>query len=203
MFYQPEMRDKAVLPHDPFKAIVAPRPIGWITTISAGGAVNLAPYSFFNAIGDNPPLLAFSSTGVKDSAFLADETREFTFNLATWELREKMNQTSAALPRGESEFIAAGLTPAPARIVKPPRVAESPAALECVVTEIIRLKDRGGRETRNHLVVGEVVGVHIDDRFIIDGRFDGASAQAIARCGYRDYAVVTEYFEMARPAGGG
>ena len=203
MFYEPHQRDRAALPHDPFKAIIAPRPIGWVTTMSKSGAVNLAPYSFFNALSGEPPLIGFSSEGFKDSAAFAEETREFTFNLATWDLRENMNKTSAPLPRGESEFVFAGLTPAPAKIVKPPRVKESPAALECVVTEIIRLRDRNGAESDNHFVIGQVVGVHLDDRFIVNGRFDGAAAKAIARCGYRDYAVVTEYFSMSRPEGAG
>lgn len=203
MFYEPHARDHAILPHDPFKAIIAPRPIGWVTTMSKEGAVNLAPYSFFNAFGSDPALIGFASEGFKDSAAFATETREFTFNLATWDLREQMNLTSAPLPRGESEFSLAGLTPEPARIVKPPRVKESPASLECVVTEILNLRNRHGKATGRHLVIGEVVGVHIDDRFIVGGRFDGAAAKAIARCGYRDYAVVIEYFEMTRPPGGG
>ncbi|WP_342361666.1 flavin reductase family protein [Terrarubrum flagellatum] len=203
MFYEPKARDRSLLPHDPFKAIIAPRPIGWVTTIARDGSVNLAPYSFFNAFSGNPPIIGFSSEGVKDSASFAEETREFTFNLATFDLRDKMNQTSAPLPRGTSEFAHASLTPAPARIVKPPRVAESPASLECVVTEIVALKDRYGVAAGALLVIGEVVGVHIDDRFVKDGRFDTAGAQPIARCGYQDYAVVNELFSIVRPPGAG
>ncbi|MET0605806.1 MAG: flavin reductase family protein [Beijerinckiaceae bacterium] len=203
MFYEPHARDKTALPHDPFKAIIAPRPIGWITTMSKDGAVNLAPYSFFNAFSGNPPIIGFSSESLKDSAAFSDETREFTFNLATFGLRDHMNKTSAPLPRGTSEFEHAGLTPAPSRLVKPPRVQESPAALECVVTEIVALKDRHGAKAGALLVIGEVIGVHLDERYIANGRFDTSGAQPIARCGYQDYAVVKELFSMVRPAGGG
>jgi flavin reductase (DIM6/NTAB) family NADH-FMN oxidoreductase RutF len=203
MFYEPQARDRTVLPHDPFKAIIAPRPIGWITTMSKDGAVNLAPYSFFNAFSANPPIIGFSSESPKDSAAFSDETREFTFNLATYELRERMNQTSAPLPRGISEFTHAELTPAPSRLVKPPRVLESPAALECVVTEIVALKNRQGAPAGALLVIGEVVGVHLDDRLVADGRFDTAAAKPIARCGYQDYAVVKELFSIVRPPGAG
>ncbi len=203
MFYEPHARDRSILPHDPFKAIIAPRPIGWVTTMSRDGAVNLAPYSFFNAFSGAPPIVGFSSESLKDSAAFSDETREFTFNLATFDLRHQMNLTSAPLPRGVSEFEHAGLTPAPARLVRPPRVAESPASLECVVTEIIALKDRHGQRAGALLVVGEVVGVHLDDRFVANGRFDTAGAQPIARCGYQDYAVVKELFSIVRPPGAG
>ncbi len=203
MFYAQGARDRSLLPHDPFKAIVTPRPIGWVATMSRDGAVNLAPYSFFNAFGSDPPFVGFSSEGFKDSAAFATETREFTFNLATYALRDRMNMTSAPLARGASEFVHAGLTPAPSRLVGPPRVAESPASLECVVTDIVELRRRDGAPSDRHLVIGEVVAVHIDDRFIRDGRFDTAAAQPLARCGYQDYAVVTELFSLTRPPGAG
>ncbi len=202
MFYEPHARDRSILPHDPFKAIIAPRPIGWVTTISKTGAVNLAPYSFFNAFGSDPALVGFASEGFKDSAAFATETREFTFNLATWDLRDKMNQTSAPLPRGESEYAHAGLEMAPSRFVKPPRVAGTPAALECKLLSIQQLHDLDGNAVPRWMVLGQVVGIFIDDTFVKDGRFDTAGANPIARCGYADYAEVTSLFSITRPAGG-
>ena len=199
LFYEPHQRDKSLLPHDPFKALIAPRPIGWVTTQSASGAINLAPYSFFNAFTSFPPLIGFSSEGLKDSVTFARETREFVWNLATFALRNHMNATSASLPRGANEFVHAGLTMAPSRLVKPPRVTESPAALECRVTEIIALKDTQGQASGAHLVIGEVVGVHIDEAFIKNGMVDTAAMQPIARCGYHDYAVVDRVFSLQRP----
>jgi len=200
MFYEP--RAGHGLPFDPFKAIVAPRPIGWISSLDGEGRVNLAPYSFFNAVSTRPPIVAFSSEGMKDSSSNIAQTGEFVASLATWDLREAMNRTSARLERGRNEFAFAGLEQAPSRLVKPPRVAASPAAFECRLIRVIHLTDAAGRPTDNHLVLGEVVGVHIDERFIRDGRFDTALAKPIARCGYRDYAVVESLFEMVRPDGG-
>src|SRR5436190_2153294 len=127
MFYTTDRNDHG-LPHDPFKAIVAPRPIGWISSIGANGAVNLAPYSYFNGVHSKPPMVMFASEGRKDSLEFIEETREFVCNLATWDLRGQMNQTSAPYPRGTNELEAAGLTPGPSRLVKPPRVAEAPGA---------------------------------------------------------------------------
>ena len=193
VFYEPDRRDRELLPHDPFKAFVAPRPIGWVSTVGAAGEVNLAPYSYFNAVSDHPPTVMFSSDGPKDSSTHAGATDEFVWNLVTYELREAMNQTSAALPRGESEFHFAGLEMAQSRLVTPPRVAASPVAFECRVIERVQL-------TRNIVTFGQVIGVHVDERHIVDGRFDTAGIKPIARCGYRgDYAVVTELFEMLRP----
>jgi flavin reductase (DIM6/NTAB) family NADH-FMN oxidoreductase RutF len=193
VFYTPDNRDRELLPHDPFKAFVAPRPIGWVSTIGPGGEVNLAPYSYFNAVSDNPPTVMFSSDGPKDSATFAQATEEFVWNLATYDLREAMNQTSAMLPRGENEFEFAGLEMAPSRLVAPPRVAATPVAFECKVVHRVQLP-------RNIVTFGEVVGVHVDERHIVDGRFDTAGVRPIARCGYRgDYATVTELFEMIRP----
>lgn len=199
MFYEPEKRDKAVLPHDPFKALIAPRPVGWVSTCSRDGAVNLAPYSFFNAVCEAPPILVFSSNGRKDSLTFAEEGGEFVWNMATYGLREKMNATAASLPRGTSEFAFAGLATAASHFVKPPRVAASPAALECKVIDILRLKDLSGQATPNWLVFGQVVGVHIDEAFVKDGMVDTAAMQPIARCGYMDYAVVDKVFAIARP----
>ena len=201
MFYEPG-RTSHGLPHDPFKAIVAPRPIGWISAMSAKGEVNLAPYSFFNAVSTRPPLVMFSSEGFKDAVAFIAETGEFVCSLATYALREQMNATSAPLPRGASEFVHAGLETAPSRLVRPPRVADSPAALECRVIGMQELSDVNGQKLDRHVVFGQVVGVHIDDACLKDGRFDIVAAQTIARCGYQDYALVSELFSLTRPAGG-
>ena len=198
MFYTTEKNDHG-LPHDPFKAIVAPRPIGWVTTMSAAGAVNLAPYSYFNGVHSKPPLVMFASESRKDSLTFVEETKEFVCNLATWDLREKMNQTSAPYPRGANEMEAAGLTPAPSRLVKPPRVAESPCALECRYLQTVALHDENGAPLNGWVVIGRVVGVHIDERFIRDGLLDTAAMKPIARGGYHDYSVLTESFTMVRP----
>jgi flavin reductase (DIM6/NTAB) family NADH-FMN oxidoreductase RutF len=198
MFYEPAKRDHG-LPHDPFKAIVAPRPIGWISSISASGEVNLAPYSFFNAVSTFPPCVMFSSEGYKDSAANIEETGEFVCNLATWELREAMNRTSERFPRGVDEMERAGLRPAPCRLVRPPRVAAAPCALECRLLRIVRLEDLEGAALESHVVFGQVVGVHVEERFLTEGRLDTAAMRPIARCGYQDYAVVESTFEMTRP----
>jgi flavin reductase (DIM6/NTAB) family NADH-FMN oxidoreductase RutF len=203
MFYQVAKRDHG-LPHDPFKALVAPRPIGWITALSARGEINLSPYSFFNAVSDVPPMVAFSSHGRKDALSFIEETGEFVCNLATWDLRDAINETSAPLARGENEMTLAGLTPAPSRMVKPPRVAEAPAALECKHMQTVPLTPLSGAEPRYFLVIGEVVGVHIEDGFIVDGFVDTAAMRPITRAGYRDYFVATPEtkFSMTRPRGG-
>jgi flavin reductase (DIM6/NTAB) family NADH-FMN oxidoreductase RutF len=203
LFYETGQRDKSILPRDPFKAIVAPRPIGWISTRSKDGLVNLAPYSFFNAFASAPPIIGFSSEGAKDSAAFARDSGEFVANLATMDLFRQVSETSAPLPRGQSEFVHSGLTMAPCRLVSAPRVAESRAALECKVVEIVTLKDRRGAPIDAYLVLGEVVAFHIDDRFIHDGVFDAAAACPLARCGYQDYAVVDKLYTLARPPGGG
>lgn len=200
MFYEPDARDRTVLPHDPFKAIIAPRPIGWISSMGAAGQVNLAPYSFFNAVAATPvAILAFSSDGRKDSVTNIEETREFVWNMPTFALRDAMNASAATLPRGESEFTHAGLETAPSRLVRPPRVAASPCALECRLVEVKRLTRADGRPIDNYLVLGEVVGVYIDDAAIQDGRLDLAALQPLARCGYQDYAVVDRLFSLRRP----
>lgn len=197
-FYEPAKGHG--LPHDPFKAILAPRPIGWITTIDAAGRVNLAPYSFFGGFNSNPPIVGFSSEGNKDSVGNVREVGEFVCNLATRDLAESMNLTSAPLPRGTDEMGFAGLEAAPSTLVRPPRVAATPAALECRVLRIITLDDLDGRPLDTHLVLGQVVGVHIDPAYLRDGRFDTVAAKPIARCGYRgDYAQVESLFEMVRP----
>jgi flavin reductase (DIM6/NTAB) family NADH-FMN oxidoreductase RutF len=203
MFYETAKNDHG-LPHNPFKALVAPRPIGWITAMSGRGEINLSPYSFFNAVSDQPDMVAFSSSGVKDALAFVEETREFVCNLATFELRDQMNLTSAPLPRGQNEMAFAGLTPAPSRLVKPPRVAEAPAALECKWLRTVALDPLGGAPARYHLVIGQVVGIHIEDRFIVDGIVDTGAMRPIARAGYHDYFVGTPEtkFSIKRPKGG-
>jgi flavin reductase (DIM6/NTAB) family NADH-FMN oxidoreductase RutF len=203
MFYEVAKRNHG-LPHDPFKALVAPRPIGWITARSAKGEINLSPYSFFNAVSDLPPMVAFSSQGRKDALTFIEETGEFVCNLATWTLRQAMNETSAPLARGNNEMVHAGLTPAPSRCVKPPRVAEAPAAIECRHMQTVPLTPLSGGEPRYFLVIGEVVGIYIDDSFIVDGLVDTAAMRPITRAGYRDYFVATPEtkFSMTRPQGG-
>ena len=197
-FYEP--RDGHRLPHDPFKAIVAPRPIGWISTVDADGRPNLAPYSFFNAFCDAPPIVGFSSGGRKDSQRNAEATGEFVVNLATRKHADAMNRSSLPYPPGVSEFERAGLTPAPSRLVRPPRVADAPASLECKLLLALPLKDLDGNPTANTLILGQVVGVHIDPAFLKDGLFDTAAARPIARCGYlADYAEVAELFRLPRP----
>jgi len=198
MFYETAKNNHG-LPRDPFKAIVAPRPIGWITSMSAKGEINLAPYSFFNAVSDEPPVVLFSSEGPKDSLVFVEETREFVCNLATFDLRAAVVETSAHFPRGVNEMKESGLMPAACRLVRPPRVAASPCALECRLLQIIDLKDLHGTSTHRYVVLGQVVGIHIDDRFIKDGRLDTAAMAPIARCGYADYSVVDKVFSIARP----
>ncbi|HUA63297.1 MAG TPA: flavin reductase family protein [Verrucomicrobiae bacterium] len=197
-FYEPA--DGHGLPHDPFKAIVAPRPIGWISSLDAEGRVNLAPYSFFNAICDQPPMVMFSSSGWKDSVSNIQATGEFVCNLVTRALAEKMNLTSASLPHGVNEFEFAKLDAAPSRIVKPPRVAEAPAALECKLVQIVRLHSLDGTVLNQYVTIGQVVGVHIDRAFLADGLFDLLATHAIQRAGYAaDYTEATTGFKMKRP----
>ncbi|WP_435021758.1 flavin reductase family protein [Tundrisphaera sp. TA3] len=197
-FYEPARGHG--LPHNPFKAIIAPRPIGWISTRDREGRVNLAPYSYFNAFCDEPPIIGFSSYGRKDSLSNAEATGEFTFNLATRPLAEAMNLTSAAVAHGVDELVMAGLTALPCRIISAPRVAESPAALECKLIRVIPVTDLEGRETNNFLVMGQVVGVHIDPKCLRDGLFDITLARTIARCGYlADYIEADRPFQMTRP----
>ncbi len=200
-FYEPSQGHR--LPHNPFKAIIAPRPIGWISTVDAAGVPNLAPYSFFNAIADDPPMLAFCSDGWKDSVANCEATREFVWNLATKDLADAMNGTSASLPPEADEFITAGVASAPSRIVRPLRVADSPAAMECKVADIHRLRDASGRVLDRWMVLGEVVGVHIDPAYLdADGLYDTAKARPIMRGGYMaDYVEITPaaMFRMRRP----
>ena len=203
MFFKPEKRDKAVLLHDVFKGLIVPRPIGWISTQSLEGKTNIAPYSFFNGVLSWPNLVAFSSEDKKDTLKFSTETMEFTWNVATWELRDKMNLTSAGLKTGHSEFDYSGLRSVPGVLVGSPRVAESPASLECKVTQILNLVDINGDLTKGTVVFGQVVGVHIDPSFISNGKIDTAKLRPIARCGYDEYCVIDQVFKMTRPSGAG
>ena len=190
------------LPHDPFNAIIGPRPIGWVSTRGRDGSVNLAPYSFFNAFNYTPPILGFSSTTLKDSVRNVQETGEFVWNLATRTVAEAMNASCAAVPYEVDEFRLAGLTPLPSRLVAPPRVAESPVHFECKVTEIVPLRDHRGAATPAFLVLGEVVAAHIDRRLLKDGVFDTFNAGIILRAGGPTaYAVIgpENRFDMRRP----
>jgi flavin reductase (DIM6/NTAB) family NADH-FMN oxidoreductase RutF len=203
MFYEAGQHRAAGLPHDPLKAIVAPRPIGWLSTLDRDGRANLAPYSFFNMVQTTPAMVMFGSDGMKHTAANAVATGEFVFNLATRPLFEAMNASSAPLGQGESEFEHAGLERAPCRIVRAPRVAASPASLECKVVHAMELLDVTGKPTGGHLVIGQVVGVHIAEAALKDGRFDMVPVRTIARCGYRDYTEVTALFSALRPTDGG
>jgi flavin reductase (DIM6/NTAB) family NADH-FMN oxidoreductase RutF len=202
MFYETK-DNRHGLPHDPFKSCIVPRPIGWITTLGPDGAVNLAPYSFFNGVASEPPMVMFSSNGLaprpsKDTVTNCEATGEFVANIATWDLREQMNRTSAPVPAEVDEFALAGLETEPSRLVKPPRVKASPVHLECRYERTVDLPCArpGGR---NALVLGRVVGIHIDESVLTDGLIDMAKVRPIARLGYMDYTRVDLVFSMQRP----
>jgi flavin reductase (DIM6/NTAB) family NADH-FMN oxidoreductase RutF len=211
VFFEPSQASRAALAelglaHNPFLALVVPRPIGWISSLSPEGIVNLAPFSFFNGVSQRPPMVVFcangahAETGDKDSLANVRDTGEFVANLATWDLRWKMNATSAPAPRSVDEFEVAGLTKAPSRLVKVPRVAESPVTLECVVVKIVDLLPDERSGARNTATFGRVVGMHIDRRLIVEGKVDISRARPIARLGYLDYTGLGEIFSMPRPA---
>jgi len=199
VFYSTD-ENKHGLKHNPFKALVAPRPIGWISTLSGEGVINLAPYSFFNGVSDVPPFVMFSSAGAKDSLRNIEQTGEFVCSLATYALKDQMNKTSAGVGPEIDEMKLAGLTPAASALVNPPRVAESPVALECTHYKTIPLP---ASETTQHdgyiMVIGRVVGIYVDDSVITDGLVDVTKIRPIARLGYMDYAVVDSVFSMDRP----
>ncbi len=198
MFYEPAKRNHG-LPHDPFKALVAPRPIGWISTRAKDGRLNLAPYSYFNALSDNPWLVAFASDGKKDSMSFTAESGEFVVNIVTQKFTEAMVKTSVDAPRGVSEFEFAGLEQEASSLVSAPRVRGIAAALECKVTGIIEPKLGSGLMSGIQLVIGEVVGIHIDEDMLTSGRFDYEKAGLVSRLGYLDYAIAGPVFEMHRP----
>ena len=208
MYYEveaPAGHRAAGFEHTPWYALVGPRPIGWISTLSPEGVPNLAPFSFFNAISGRPPMVMFCANGAhieggaKDSQRNARETGEFVHNVAVWDLRLQMNNSSATAPRAIDEFDAAGLTKAPSRLVKPFRVAESPINLECKVVQVVDLPS-AGPENQNAMVIGRVVAVHIRDDVVVNGRVDVTRVRPIARFGYSDYTVVDSVFEMLRPS---
>ncbi|GAC1041088.1 flavin reductase family protein [Rhizobium sp. No.120] len=198
MFYTTDT-NRHGLAHDPFKAIVAPRPIGWIGSKGRDGSLNLSPYSFFNAVSDRPKLVMFSSAGRKDSVRNVEETGAFTANLVSRHIVEKMNHSSVAVPYGVNEFELAGLTAKPGELIDAPYVAEAFAVLECRVTEILQPKGLNGDVSENIMVIGQVVGIHIDETIIRDGRLDMALARPVARMGYMDYSEGSDVFEMMRP----
>ncbi|MEH3134843.1 MAG: flavin reductase family protein [Mycolicibacterium neoaurum] len=171
------------LPHDPFNAIVGPRPIGWISTVNPEGVRNLAPYSFFNGFNYRPPIIGFSSVGWKDSVANIEATGEFVWNLATRDLAVAMNETSASLPPDEDEFVRAGLTAAPSRTVAAPRVLESPVNFECALTQLIQLRDTAGDPVDTWMVLGQVIAVHIDRQWLVDGVYDTTGPRPILRAG--------------------
>ena len=199
MFYGTEKNDHG-LPHDPFKSCIVPRPIGWISTVSADGVVNLAPYSFFNGVASGPAVVMFCPGGAarKDSLRNVQETGEFVVNVATDGQREQMNETSAVVGPEVDEFTLAGLEALPSRVVGPPRVAGAPAHMECRHLQTITLPS-DNPQSPNHMVLGLVVGIHIDEAILTDGMVDMAKFRPIARLGYMDYTVVDNVFTMLRP----
>lgn len=205
MHYRPGAEDHG-LPHNPFKAIIAPRPIAWVSSLSADGEVNLAPFSFFNGVSENPPMVMISinerKIGVaqsKDTLSNIRATREFAVGVVGWDMKDQMNTTSGHYRAGEDEFALAGIARAECLEIAPPRMADAPATLECRLHEIVKLpEDREGEGYS--LIIGLVVAVHLRDDCLVDGVFDITRHQPVARCGYRDYAVVREVFQMTRPA---
>jgi flavin reductase (DIM6/NTAB) family NADH-FMN oxidoreductase RutF len=201
MFYDPAKNDHG-LPYNPIKALAAPRPIGWISTVSREGVGNLAPFSFFNMLCYDPPFIMISAGSRedgtrKDTVRNAEETGELVFNMATWDTREQMNETSWIEESGVDELAAAGLTPAPSRLVRPVRVAESPAQLECLYHQTVTLPGYHAQSV-HHMIVAKVIGVHIANEFIVDGKVDLLKIRPIARLGYMDYTVLESTFSMRK-----
>ena len=200
-FYEPRLGHG--LPHDPFNAIVGPRPIGWISSRSVAGGLNLAPYSFFNAFNYTPPIIGFASVGYKDTLRNIEQTGEFAWNLVTRPLAEAMNRTAASVPPEVSEFELAGLTPGASRVISAPRVAESSVSFECRSTQILQLEGADGDKVQTWLVLGEVVGVHIAEAVLHNGKYDTAAAGHVLRGGGPgDYFSIgpEQLFRMVRPA---
>lgn len=198
MFYDPRIESHE-LAHNPFNALVSPRPIGWISSVSEDGIANLAPYSYFNAVSSAPPFVMFSSVGQKDSQTNIEITGEFVVNMATADLKDALNTTSAALAPDVDEFESAGLVKATCKNVAVPRVAASPVALECVLAKIVELQARDGTRARSQVIFGEVVGIHISDDVIVNGKVDITRIRPLARLGYMDYCIVDDVFEILRP----
>jgi len=202
LFYETSINDHG-LPYDPLKSCIVPRPIGWVSTIDSDGVVNLAPYSFFNGVASSPPMVMFASNGrqphgPKDTVTNCEETGEFVVNLATWKLREQMNKTSAPVPRMINEAELVGLAVAPSRLVKPPRVRDTPVHMECRHFQTVDLPSNR-KDQRNAMVIGHVIGIHIDDSILVDGKVDLSRCRPISRLGYMEYARVDYIFTMDRP----
>tara|TARA_R110002126_G_scaffold281712_1_gene429777 strand:+ start:147926 stop:148525 length:600 start_codon:yes stop_codon:yes gene_type:complete len=198
LFYDPRSEPHG-LAHNPWTSLVVPRPIGWISSLSDQGVANLAPYSFFNAVAGIPPFVMFSSAGRKDSQTNIEATGEFVVNMATADLKDALNTSSAAVDQAVDEFELAGLEKAPCRNVAVPRVAASPVALECILNRVVPLTARDGTKVRSEVIFGEVVGIYISDDVIVDGMLDMARIRPLARLGYMDYAITEEVFAMMRP----
>lgn len=210
MFYEPKNNDHG-LPYSPFKACVVPRPIGWVTSLSHDGIVNLAPFSISNQLAYDPPFVFFSGSGAideedgaaprrKDSVVNAEDTGEFVYNMATYALRDQVNLSSKHVPPDMDELAMCGLTPAPCNIVKCPRVAESPVSLECKHHSTLSLPANSAKGV-HHVVIGEVVGIHINEEALTDGKVDWVKIQPLARMGYMDYTYVSQVFTMPGPKG--
>jgi flavin reductase (DIM6/NTAB) family NADH-FMN oxidoreductase RutF len=203
MYYETVSNDHG-LRYNPLKACVVPRPIGWITTLDAAGKINVAPFSFFNLLSYDPPFVMFSAGthegdgGTKDTVANIQATTEFVYNMATWPQKDQMNSTAMIIDRGVDEMAASGLEPEPSRLVRPPRIKGSPVQFECRLHQIVDLPGRTP-SSQHHVVIGQVVAVHIDDRALTaDGRVDVLKLQPIARLGYKDYVVVDETFQMEK-----
>lgn len=202
MYYETDKNDHGMR-YNPLKACVVPRPIGWLTTISGAGVVNLAPFSFFNLLSYDPPFVLFSAGcheedgGKKDTVVNIEDTGEFVYNMAVWAQKDQMNLTAQIVERGVDEMAAAGLEPLPSRLVRPPRVKGSPVHFECRLHQVIVLPGRKVSSV-HHVVIGQVVAVHIDDAAIADGRVDLLKVRPIARLGYKDYASIDAVFQMEK-----
>ncbi|MCV6546266.1 MAG: flavin reductase family protein [Cohaesibacter sp.] len=187
------------LPHDPFKALVAPRPIGWISSRGADGVANLAPYSFFNAVSAQPNVVMFSSQGRKDSLINIEQSGEFACNLASYELRDAMNLSASMVGPEVDEFALAGLSQKACQLIAAPCVAESPVVMECRLLDIIKLDRYEGVDTPYQMVLGEVIGIFIEDAMLVDGMVDMTKLKPLARLGYKDYCMVEDVFSLDRP----
>ena len=197
IFHSYNPKEGHLLPHDPIKSIVAPRPIGWISTVDLDGNINLAPYSFFNLVNSNPPMVMFSSEGRKDTLQNVEATNEFCINLATYELADQMAQTGLEVSRNVDEMASANLKSIPSTSIRSPRIAESPASLECRVVGIQQLEELGGDKLNTYMVIGQIVMVHINKLFLREGYYDLAATKTIARAGYLDdYVLADSTFKL-------
>ncbi|WP_020594310.1 flavin reductase family protein [Kiloniella laminariae] len=207
MFFQPGHHLEQGLPHNPFKGCVLPRPIAWISTQSAAGVCNLAPFSYFNAFSDEPPIIGVGFSpdgreeGIKDSLRNILETEEFVFNLVSWEQRNAMNESSKPAPFSVDEFEAAGLEKLSSTMVTPPRVKGAPVHFECRLFKSLELPANAAGQ-HSTMVLGEVVGIHIDESCLTNGLVDATKMRPLARLGYQDYAVINEVFQLVRPKAG-